>query len=216
MSEKDSSAARLSTSNLIRWSGLANVAGGVLLVVSDFLELPLLGYGLGAAAITDTYALVNMMVLIGTVLLLMGLVGLYVGQSEAAGLLGLVGFLVSFMGNTLVAGAVGQATFVVPVLAQAIPEFLSAEPAGRLAVGYSLSYALAGIGVILFGMATFRARVYPRAAAVLLMIGVVPVAAWNFLPLPMPDTILGAAVAWLGLLHFWGRSERARQPTRVS
>src|SRR3712207_1178851 len=103
MSEKDSSAARLSTSNLIRWSGLANVAGGVLLVVSDFLELPLLGYGLGAAAITDTYALVNMMVLIGTVLLLMGLVGLYVGQSEPAGVLGLVGFLVSFMGSTLVA-----------------------------------------------------------------------------------------------------------------
>jgi hypothetical protein len=216
MSEKDSSAARLSTSNLIRWSGLANVAGGVLLVVSDFLELPLLGYGLGAAAITDTYALVNMMVLIGTVLLLMGLVGLYVGQSEPAGVLGLVGFLVSFIGNTLVAGAVWQATFVVPVLAQAIPEFLSAEPAGRLAMGYSLSYALAGIGVILFGMATFRARVYPRAAAVLLMIGVVPVAAWNFLPLPMPDTILGTAVAWLGLLLFWGRGERARQPTRVS
>jgi len=216
MSEKDSSAARLSTSNLIRWSGLANVAGGVLLVVSDFLELPLLGYGLGAAAITDTYALVNMMVLIGTVLLLMGLVGLYVGQSEPAGVLGLVGFLVSFMGSTLVAGAVWQATFVVPVLAQAIPEFLSAEPAVRLATGYSLSYALAGIGVILFGMATFRARVYPRAAAVLLMIGVVPVAAWNFLPLPMPDTILGTAVAWLGLLLFWERGERARQPTRVS
>jgi hypothetical protein len=45
---------RISTPNLIRWSGLANVAGGVLLVVSDFLELPLLGYGLGEAATTDT------------------------------------------------------------------------------------------------------------------------------------------------------------------
>jgi hypothetical protein len=209
-----SGATRISTSNLIRWSGLANVAGGVLLVVSDFLELPLLGYSLGEAATTDTYALVNMMVLIGTVLLLMGLVGLYVGQSQAAGLLGLVGFLMSFMGNALVAGAVWQATFVVPVLAQAVPEFLSAEATGRLAIGYSLSYALAGIGVILFGMATFRARVYPRAAAVVLMIGVVPVAAWNFLPLPMPDTILGTVVAWLGLLLFWGRGERARQPAR--
>jgi hypothetical protein len=48
MSEKDSSAARLSASNLVRWSGLANAAGGVLLVVSD-------GYELGETATTSAY-----------------------------------------------------------------------------------------------------------------------------------------------------------------
>jgi hypothetical protein len=76
-----SGATRISTPNLIQWSGLASVAAGVLLVVSDLLELPVLGYGLGEAATSGTYALVNVMVLIGTVLLLVGLVGLYAGQT---------------------------------------------------------------------------------------------------------------------------------------
>lgn len=46
-----------------------------------------------------------------------GLVGLYVCQSEAAGLLGLVGFLMSFSDNALIAGAVWVDTFIVPWLA---------------------------------------------------------------------------------------------------
>jgi hypothetical protein len=79
---------------------------------------------------------------------------------------------------------------------------------GWLALGFVLLYTLAGAGVILFGVATIRARVYPRAAAVLLIIGVMPVAVWNFLPLP--DVLLGAAVAWLGLALFRRGGEGAR------
>lgn len=127
---------------------------------------------------------------------------IYIGQSQAAGLLGLVGFLVCFIGNVLVAGAVWEAAFVVPWLAWRAPEVLDEGPMGWLALGFVLSYALAGAGVILFGVATIKARVYPRAAAVLLIIGVLPVAVWNFLSLPLPDVLLGAAVAWLGLALF--------------
>jgi hypothetical protein len=58
------------------------VVGGVLLIISDFLELLLVGYDLGAAATTRPYALVTGLTLLGTGLLLVGLVGLYVGQSE--------------------------------------------------------------------------------------------------------------------------------------
>jgi len=180
------------------------MVGGALLIVSDFLELLLVGYELDEAATTGIYGGVTVLTLLGTVLLLVGLVGLYAGQSEAVGLLGLVGFLVSFLGNALVAGAVWEATFVVPWLAWEAPELLDEEPMGWLALGFVLSYTLAGAGAILFGVATMRARVFPRAAAVLLIIGVVPVAVWNFLPLPLPDVLLGAAVAWLGLALFRG------------
>jgi hypothetical protein len=65
----------------------------------------------------------------------------------------------------------------------------------------------------LFGVATIRARVFPRVAAILLMIGVVPVAVWNFVPLPLPDVLLGVAVAWLGLALFRVGGEGARQAT---
>jgi hypothetical protein len=50
-------------------------------------------------------------------------------------------------------------------------------------------------------------------AAILLMIGVVPVAVWNFVPLPLPDVLLGVAVAWLGLALFRVGGEGARQAT---
>ena len=58
----------MSTSNLIRWSGLASVVGGVLLIISDFLELLLVGYDLGEASTTRTYAVVTGLTLLGTVL----------------------------------------------------------------------------------------------------------------------------------------------------
>ena len=181
---------------------MASMVGGALLIVSDFLELLLAGYELDEAATTGTYGGVTVLTLLGTVLLLVGLVGLYAGQSQAAGLLGLVGFLATFLGNVLVAGAVWEATFVVPWLAGEAPELLGGGPTGWLALGFVLSYTLAGLGVTLFGVATIRARVYPRAAGALLIIGVVPVAVWNFLPLPLPDMLLGVAVAWLGLALF--------------
>jgi hypothetical protein len=127
-------------------------------------------------------------------------------------LLGLVGFLMAFLGNVLVAGAVWEATFVVPWLAWEAPELLDKGPAGWLALGFISSYTLAGLGVILFGVATIRARVFPTVAAVLLIIGV-PVAVWTFLPLPLPDVLLGVAVAWLGLALFRGGGEGARQAT---
>jgi len=99
----------------------------VLLIASDFLELSLLDPDLGEAAATGTYAVVTVLTLLGTVLLSVRLVGLYAGQSEAAGLLGLMGFLVSFLGNVLVAGAVWEATFVVPWLAREAPGLLDQD-----------------------------------------------------------------------------------------
>ena len=46
----------------------------------------------------------------------------------------------------------------------------------------------------------------------LLTVGVVPVAMWNFVPLPLPDTVLGVAVAWLGLVLFRRRATEGGNP----
>ena len=78
-----------------------------------------------------------------------------------------------------------------------------------------MSYTLAGLGVILFGVATIRARVFPRVAAILLIIGVVPVAVWHFVPLPLPYVLLGVAVAWLGLTLFRVGAKEPGKPRHV-
>ncbi len=67
------------------------------------------------------------------------------------------------------------------------------------------------VGWVLFGLATLRARVYPRVAAALLIVGAV----LAFLPLSLSTVLFGAAIAWLGFILFTGRDASAAQPSRV-
>jgi hypothetical protein len=149
--------------------------------------------------------------LLGAILVLGGLVGLYARQSEQAGSLGLVGFLVTFLGMALVVGASWERAFTEPALAQVSPELLAQDPPGWVNFGFILSFALASVGWLLFGVATLRAGVYPRAAAILLIVG----ALISFVPLPLTEVFLAVAIAWLGFDLFRGGDGSAERPSRV-
>ena len=74
------------------------------------------------------------------------------------------------------------------------------------------SYVLAALGWLLFGVATLRARVYPRWAAILLIVGAVLLG----LPVPGLEIVLAVAVAWLGFALFTGRGVApTERPERV-
>jgi len=172
----------------------------------------------GEWATTTPFLLTWSLFLFGGVLLLIGLVGLYVRQSEAAGIYGLLGFVAAFLGTALAVGAIWSQLFSVPDMEV---ELSMANPAGvpRVAdpfvggLGFSMSFmVLFPFGWVLFGAATLRARVYPRAVAILLIVG----AFLAFLPVPLSGIVLDAAVAWLGFILFTGRGETAPQPSRVS
>src|SRR5215211_7203213 len=92
----------MSSSQLIRWSGLAAVAGGVSLGIAELVALSFFGYDFRQTTTTGTYAFYSVLIMITGVLLPLGLVGLYVRQSEAAGPLGFGGFVVAFIGTVLV------------------------------------------------------------------------------------------------------------------
>ena len=201
----------MSSSGLIRWGGLAAMVGGVLYVLAELLDIynfVLQGEEeFSAVAATASYATETWLFLLGHVLVLFGLFGLYVRQSEATGPLLRVGFLVAFLGTSLGVGASWADTFVVPILADAAPELLDAGPP----LGYFLSMSIFAIGWVLFGVAVLRARVYPRWAALLLIVGAV----LSFLPLPLSTAPFGVAVAWMGSTLFTGRDASAEQPSRV-
>ncbi len=201
----------MTSSNLIRLSGLAAVLAGVLAFIGDLLSLTE-PESLSEAATTASYVFTYLLYLLGTVLLLVGLVGLYVRQSEATGILGLAGFAVAFLGTALVLGAVWAQLFVAPFLAVQAPRVLDIEPVGALGVGFTLTFLLFAAGWLLFGLAALRARIYPRVAAIVLMVGAVI----GFIPVPASGIVLDVAVAWLGFALFTGRGEAARQPSRVS
>lgn len=203
----------MTSSNLIRWSGLAAILGGALLLISDLLSLTVVSGDLAKAATTGVYLVDNGVRLLGGMLLLVGLVGLYTRQAEASGTLGLIGFLAAFAGTSLMMGAFWTNTFVPPALALEAPEFLATRPAGTLGFGFTLSFMLAPVGWLLFGAATFRARVYPRAASVLLMAG----AALTFIPLPaVGGVVFSLAIAWLGYTLFSEARASSMRPARVA
>jgi len=61
-------------------------------------------------------------------------------------------------------------------------------------------------------VATLRANVYPRWAAVLLIVGGVIF----FLPVPLRGIIFSVSVAYLGFMLFTGQVRSDEQPSRVS
>lgn len=197
----------MSSPNLIRLGGLAALSSGVLAAVGDLLSL-LVDLESAESSSSALYYFVFLLYLLGTVLLLLGLVSLHASQSEAAGVLGFVGFLVAFLGTALVLGTIWFELFITPSLAVEAPELAEAELG---LVGFILSFLLVVAGWFLFGVATLRARVYPRWAAVLLIVG----ALVSFVPIPLSGIVLSVAVAWLGLVLLQGRVVSADQPLRV-
>ncbi len=210
----------MSSSNLVRLSGLAAVLGSVFFLVAELLSFATETEDLrrGEWATTTPFLLTWSLFLFGGVLLLIGLVGLYVRQSEAAGIYGLLGFVAAFLGTALAVGAIWSQLFIVPDLGAEPPMANPArvprvadQPVG--AFGFSQSFFVCfPLGWGLFGATTLTARVYPRAAAIALVVG----AFLAYLPVPLSGIVLDAAVAWLGFILFTGRGETAPQPSRVS
>jgi hypothetical protein len=196
----------MSSSELIRWSGLAAVAGGVSLGIAELVALSFFGLDFSQTATTGTYAFYSVLIMTTAVLLPLGLVGLYVRQSEAAGPLGLGGFVVAFIGTVLVAGFFWSSAFVAPILAVEAPQLLDV----RSLPGFFRSFIVFGLGWLLFGVATLRAGIYPRAPAVLLIVGSVLIV----IRLPLTSIVLDAAVAWMGYVLFTGRDIAAGRPRR--
>ncbi len=199
----------MSSSSLIRWAGLAALSSGVLSAIGDLLGL-VVDLENPLSATTASYTIVFFLYLLSTALLLLGLVGLYTSQSQAAGILGLVGFLVAFLGTVLLVGALWFELFITPALAEQAPELVGAELG---LPGFILMVLFGAVGWVLFGVTTLRAGVYPRWAAVLLIVGGV----LAFFPLPLAGIIFSVAVAWLGFILFTGGGEAmSEQPSRVS
>jgi hypothetical protein len=105
----------------------------------------------------------------------------------------LVDFLVTFLGTALMVGLTWNELFVAPYMAVVASRVLNAAPAGSLALGFSLSFGILALGWLLFGLDTLRAGVYPRPAALLLIIGAMVFIFRLYSP-------LGACLArpWLG------------------
>ena len=186
-----------------RLVGPLSVIAAALIVVSQGLNLAL-GLAMGAqSADSAVHTLKYGLALVAMYTLLLALTGLYLKQADRAGRLGLTGYLVAFLGTLLVAGDWWFESFIVPRIAATAPDVMTGAITGSMAVGAGATFGLFAVGWIVFGVATFRAKVYPRPAAVLLIIGGVVGILAGSAPYQIP---LAIAVGWIG--YALTRSER--------
>ena len=159
------------------------------------------------AAMTTPYVVFGGARLLGGSFLVFGLIALYAYQLEATGRLGLVGFVVSMIGTVLLTGSGWYQLFIVPAMAAEVPAFTEAVRAAQvgqwLTVGLLVPLLAQTVGWVIFGIATFRAQVFPRWIAVAVVVG----ALLLFVPIPGIPAVFQLAVASMGFLLFSGRLE---------
>src|SRR5918998_2400481 len=192
----------------VGWGAWAAMAGGSAMVASllmDWLVVPHEQLGT-EAFLTSSYLVSSGLRLLSLVLLPWALIGIYGPQSRAAGTFGLWTFVVAFFGAALSVGSTWAEVFVWPTLAQAAPGMMSgsvADMSSYLVIGLNVSFPLFGLGLILFGAATFWAGVYPRWAAILLTVSIPLTMFLDPTPgtfqQPIGQILLGISVAALGL-----------------
>lgn len=179
---------------LIRLGAASAIAAGALLVASHIVD-PLVGSPLPQENLAGL--LLALAFTAHLPLLALGLVGLHLRQAEEAGRFGLASFAVALVGVLAMTGLVWKAWFVDPVLREQASALIDSEPELTAAGGLG-SLLLYAVGLLLFAVATARAGVLPRAAAVVLAAGLV-------LAVPLEGVVPGilivypAALCWLGV-----------------
>lgn len=212
--------AAITASNLIRFAGIAAMLAGILfLVVQTIHPADSL-----SSVNTGRWATVHCLGIVMCFLGMLGITGIYARQAEKAGWLGLAGYLLISIFYALTMAFQFIEAFVSPPLAAESPIFvegLLGIPSGNVGdinVGHlETIYSATGgtylLGGLLFGIATFRAGILSRGAAVLLAVG-------TLLPLPLSSLIhhpydrmlavpVGLGLAWLGYSVWSKRREKA-------
>jgi len=192
-----------------RQAGLASIAAAGLIIVSQVSQL-VLPMTMPESFWIATQTLRMGLALVAMFALLIALTGLYAQQASAAGKLGLVGYLTASLGTVLVAGDWWYEAFVGPMLRQQAPELLSTAVSGSILIGAGLTFGIFAAGWIIFALATLRAGVAPRGAAVLMILGGFAGILALISPFQIP---LALAVGWMGLWLVRSDS-RENQPAR--
>jgi hypothetical protein len=178
-----------------------------------------------ASVTTGAWAVIITLKWVMTLFFLVGITGIYARQVKQAGWLGLAGYLMLILAWWLQTAYVFTELFILPVMATSAPGFVDSflgivngSPGGMNIGALPAVYGLLGIlymlGGVLFGIATFRAGILPRWAAILLAVGaaVTPLAALLPHALQRYAAVpVGLAIAWLGTALLTERRERASQ-----
>jgi hypothetical protein len=205
----------MSSTSLIRWSGVALLLAGALIAV-PILFHP--SYADPQALMRPVWVPIHTALTISAILALFGLVGLYTRLRERSGWFGLIGFVLIFTGTALFVAGLSIEAFVLPALASSAAGQTLLEPAGPLFGGplnvfLLLTSGIFSLGCLLFCVAILRSGIDGRWVGLLLLGGIL-LAFWP----PLPDLVgiiggvsLGLGFIWFGYILLARSGERAVQ-----
>jgi len=185
--ESSDTRAAVSTTALYRLAGWAGIVGAILLVVAVARRGGLI------PEVTLTHALAPP----ASALTLFTLTGLYLYERDRVGRIGLVGYALNLVG---LAGL-----FAVEVITHAVFPYITTKARDDLLAGPTRVWFLViavtfMVGVLILGIVSLRARVYPPAAWVFYLVGFVPASLRGLVPdaIYLAGLSVGAvAVVWL-------------------
>jgi hypothetical protein len=210
---------KVTAATLMRLAGVSAMVTGLSIVVIGMFHPLNIPSSVTTAVWVNVHIFATALGFFG----LFGMTGLYARQVEESGWLGLIGFLLFSAWMTLVCGFSFVEAFIEPRLMTESPAFVaslmgmftsmpSKIDLGILPTLWNISGLLIILGPLLFGIATFRARVLPRWAGGLLALVAVLVPVGGMVPPEYQAKLimipLGLAVAWLGYALFSERREQ--------
>jgi len=216
----------MSSAALYRLSGLALVLGGVIATVFNIVNtvaFPSNSANIDPRVVTAApWQIVNLIIFTGGVLVLPGLPGAYLRQAKQTGTPGLIGFIRMFISWILIGLFTNIVHLLVdPTLATVAPNQTQGNDSAVQLVLFGAALVIGTFGPLLFSIATLRARVLPRMAAIMLLVALV-CSLVIIAPLPsLLNSILGTAwfvlsnlaLAWFGFALL---TEYAHMPAQAT
>jgi hypothetical protein len=199
---------KITAATLMRLAGISSILAGICFLAMGMFHPANVPDSVTSASWVNVHIFATFLGFFG----IFGMTGLYARQVEKSGWLGLAGFVLFSLWFGLVMPFCFIEAFFLPRMVTTWPAFIASWMAmlnstpigvnlGILPTLWNISNPMYILGPLLFGIATFRAGVFPRWAGALLILGAMlpPVAA--LVPPAAQMKILlpyGLAMIWLG------------------
>ena len=197
------------TTTLARYGApIAIVAGALMIITRPVIQFttPAEIGAFKEYVLSTTHAVNSVVSILAFALLVIALVALYDREARSARAFGALAFGAAVVGTMFMTGDWWYEAFAVPRLVEVAPDAVEDFVGGRLIIGGLTSFVLFGIGWIMYGVASIRARVIPRNISITILVG----GAMSGVPIGIVylsgGVVLGLAFVWLGA---WMLRERA-------
>ena len=195
--------------NYEKTAGIANIAYSALLIITGilfYLLFPVTEISINYSRLVTQpgWVPINIITMIATVFGVIGLFGMYIKQVNKSRLLTSVGFIISLFGLVMKASATSWEFTIWPAILHENPEnVLLTESLIYKNINILSFYGVFTlffiVGYLVFGIGSIKAKIFPKWASILLIIGGPAYAILLSIP---PFGLLGMVLYCAGILGF--------------